>query len=415
LFLTNVNGTLYFRACEPATGCELWTTDGTTAGTTLLADVRGGPQGSSPQRLTDVNGRLFFAAFTPATGGALWTAGSLFTDTVTAGGTVTTDPGGQGATSSHPLQVAVTTPTGGTISIVLAPTTTAPSGFTLLGERAEITAPPATAADPLVFVFRLDFSAIPTGEDESTITLFKDGVPVADCTGSPGVAAPDPCIASRTSLGDGDVELTVLTSTASEWALGMPAPQIVLGKSLAVKDPAPGVDPARRSVVVVGKETASDDTVVGNPLANGATIEIIANGAGATAQTFTLPAGAAAPGVAGWKAVGTPVTGYKYTDALGAHGPVKAALLQRKADGTFLIKVTAKGLLGSITVLPPAPGSDGGMRFVIPGGATYCVAFGGDAAGLIKNTPTAGVPNKAFRVASTALVPTLAAGCPQAP
>ena len=39
-------------------GFELWTTDGTTAGTRLLADVQPGPTGSQPRRLFDFNGRL---------------------------------------------------------------------------------------------------------------------------------------------------------------------------------------------------------------------------------------------------------------------------------------------------------------------------------------------------------------------
>ncbi len=66
-----------------------------------------------------------------------------------------------------------------------------------------------------MLVFRIDASRIPPGEDETTISVFRNGVPVAECTGAGAV--PDPCIATRTLLGDGDVQLTVRTSAASLW------------------------------------------------------------------------------------------------------------------------------------------------------------------------------------------------------
>jgi ELWxxDGT repeat protein len=41
---------------------ELWKSDGTEAGTVLVADIRPGAQGSYPRELAFVNGALFFAA-----------------------------------------------------------------------------------------------------------------------------------------------------------------------------------------------------------------------------------------------------------------------------------------------------------------------------------------------------------------
>ena len=50
-YLTNVNGTLFFRAYSPDTGNELWTSDGTEAGTVVIKDIH--PSGSSyPRDLT---------------------------------------------------------------------------------------------------------------------------------------------------------------------------------------------------------------------------------------------------------------------------------------------------------------------------------------------------------------------------
>jgi ELWxxDGT repeat protein len=68
--LTNVNGTVYFRA-RNASGQELWKTDGTAAGTTLVRDINAGAASSFPSHFTNVNGTLLFAA-TNAAGVELW-------------------------------------------------------------------------------------------------------------------------------------------------------------------------------------------------------------------------------------------------------------------------------------------------------------------------------------------------------
>src|SRR5262249_34591214 len=62
--LTNVNGTLFFRADDFVYlgNHELWKSDGTEAGTILVKDINPGYQGSSPRNLTNVNGTLFFVA-----------------------------------------------------------------------------------------------------------------------------------------------------------------------------------------------------------------------------------------------------------------------------------------------------------------------------------------------------------------
>ncbi|MET0556289.1 MAG: ELWxxDGT repeat protein [Vicinamibacteria bacterium] len=57
-----VGGVTYFVASDPANGREVWRTDGTAAGTTLLKDLAPGPQSSSPTDLTEFGGELFFSA-----------------------------------------------------------------------------------------------------------------------------------------------------------------------------------------------------------------------------------------------------------------------------------------------------------------------------------------------------------------
>src|SRR5262245_53410198 len=131
----------------------------------------------------------------------------------------------------------------------------------------------------------------------------------------------------------------VMSMVAIHHARARAADQTVLGKSYAVRDPAPGVDATKRSLTVQGKELLSDDTVVGDPIANGATIEIIANGASPGTQTFTLPPGALpSGGTTGWKASGDPPIGYSYKDKIGLNGPVKSAQIKRSSNGTFVVK-----------------------------------------------------------------------------
>ena len=72
--LTNVGGTLYFRAEDGTSGFELWRSDGTPAGTTLVKDIRPGAADSVPTRLTNVGGTLYFRANDGTTGNELWKA-----------------------------------------------------------------------------------------------------------------------------------------------------------------------------------------------------------------------------------------------------------------------------------------------------------------------------------------------------
>jgi len=69
--LTNSNGTLLFAADDGVSGSELWKSDGTEAGTALVKDIRAGATGSSPSRLTTSNGTVFFGADSGA-GRRLW-------------------------------------------------------------------------------------------------------------------------------------------------------------------------------------------------------------------------------------------------------------------------------------------------------------------------------------------------------
>ena len=48
--------------------------------------------------------------------------------------------------------------------------------------------------------------------------MFHDGMLVPSCTGAPGLASPDPCVASRTKLKKTqDVQIVVFSSTNGRW------------------------------------------------------------------------------------------------------------------------------------------------------------------------------------------------------
>ena len=59
------NGKLYFSADDGVNGQELWVTDGTTEGTKLAIDLNPGEENGSPSELTVANGKLFFRGNDP--------------------------------------------------------------------------------------------------------------------------------------------------------------------------------------------------------------------------------------------------------------------------------------------------------------------------------------------------------------
>src|ERR1051325_7394382 len=66
--------TVFFAASTDAYGSELWSTDGTSAGTKLVADIVPGTSSSSPGAFRTVNGVLLFSARDANHGVELWTS-----------------------------------------------------------------------------------------------------------------------------------------------------------------------------------------------------------------------------------------------------------------------------------------------------------------------------------------------------
>src|SRR5262249_18999078 len=132
-------------------------------------------------------------------------------------------------------------------------------------------------------------------------------------------------------------------------------------------------------VSFAAKEKNSPNTLVGDPVTNGATLNVRLTGGAFDGETFHLDAGTSMAGKPFWS--GDAVKGVKYADKLGEHGPVASAQISAK-HGTFAIKVSISGKLGPIATVPPNPGADGCALLTINGGDSYSVNF---ATGTVSN------------------------------
>ncbi|MFN9624551.1 MAG: ELWxxDGT repeat protein, partial [Cyanobacteriota bacterium] len=82
---TTVDGRFYFNAFDSGTGEELWSSDGTQAGTGLVRDLVPGTRGSMPRELSAFNHHLIAVADTDGlyqTGGELWQSDGTPTGTI---------------------------------------------------------------------------------------------------------------------------------------------------------------------------------------------------------------------------------------------------------------------------------------------------------------------------------------------
>ena len=70
--LTPLNGKMLFSAFHIASGQELWITDGSSAGTRMLKDIRPGFRGSFPAGQTLFKGHVYTTATDGTSGLELW-------------------------------------------------------------------------------------------------------------------------------------------------------------------------------------------------------------------------------------------------------------------------------------------------------------------------------------------------------
>ena len=191
------------------------------------------------------------------------TFGDSVVATAPVDGTVSSDIDADGATATDPIEASVTTPTGGNVSVAkveLAHDTVTTPGYSLAGQQVSISAPLATPEAPMTLSFTLDASQIPEGQDAQSLVIFRNATLIAPCQDSI-IAIPDPCVFSSATLPDGDVQVTVHTSTASVWAMGFPdaAQALFQGFKNPVKD-APKVNKVEAGEVVPVKFWFGDNS-----------------------------------------------------------------------------------------------------------------------------------------------------------
>ena len=148
--------------------------------------------------------------------------------------------------------------------------------------------------------------------------------------------------------------------------IAIAAQQGAAAKKLLISNPPSG----NTKIVYLSKNTSA--TVVGDPVANGASFSVIVGGDGS--QCMSMPA-------SGWSPISD--IGFKYKDPQLANGPVKVALIKQTPSGNFLLKVITKGN----TVVPGDPTTSYNTDLTINGGDDYCASNG-------SATPTKDTANK---------------------
>jgi len=211
-FLTALGSLLIFSFDDSVNGRELWKSDGTPAGTAILADIADGPSSGNPEFLTVAGNGVYFVARENSTGAELWK-----TDGKKKGTVRLTDlragEGGSFPTLLVPapfddgVLFAATTPDRGTElwwssgapdsaeplpEVIDGPTGSDPRELTVAGLSLFFVAMDADGANRL---WTLDLAAP---------RHFRW---LPDCLDGPGSDASDECSASFDADGDGDVDL----------------------------------------------------------------------------------------------------------------------------------------------------------------------------------------------------------------
>ena len=136
-------------------------------------------------------------------------------DTYTQPGTVS---------SSSPVLAGVTASADGAVSVVSASVSSELSGYNVVGQQLIINAPDAPDTNhPLSITLTIDSATLAAaGLNANTVAVLRNGVGIPACTPNNGTVSngDDPCVTSRTTDGDGNALITILSTEASVWNSG---------------------------------------------------------------------------------------------------------------------------------------------------------------------------------------------------
>ncbi len=133
------------------------------------------------------------------------------------GGTVSTNAA---STPADPVGTTVTSPRGGTVSIQESALPADHRGLALVPRQVVVRAPEAAADAPMLLEFRLDRSLLT--RPGRTVTAFRNGREVADCTDAGTAAVPAPCLERAAAAGSEDLAVRVRTRHGGAWTFGAP-------------------------------------------------------------------------------------------------------------------------------------------------------------------------------------------------
>jgi ELWxxDGT repeat protein/VCBS repeat-containing protein len=143
--LTTANGYVFFTANDGVHGFELWQSDGSSAGTTLMADINPGAPSSNPTDLTIAGNNLFSAANDGTHGVSLYAAPIPLAKPTVQNTTYAFTPGTPLTVSAPGVLTGATVYQGGTLTAVLV---TSPShGALTLNADGSFTYTPAAGFD----------------------------------------------------------------------------------------------------------------------------------------------------------------------------------------------------------------------------------------------------------------------------
>ncbi|HXI30098.1 MAG TPA: Ig-like domain-containing protein, partial [Vicinamibacterales bacterium] len=309
------------------------------------------------------------------------------TAAVNAGATVTT---GSGPTDpGDPLHSAVVSPSAATVTIAqgVIAASQAPAGYTFLNQQVNISVLDPNGADvsaspsnPIVLSFSIDASLVPAGQSFSTVEMFRNGVRIPGCPGQTTIPSAnlDPCVTGRSAAADGSALLTILTSHASRWNIGLS--NTTIGDAPVATSDGPYPLNYQTSLVVAAPGVLAND--IGR---TGLTAQLVAgsavNGTVALAPSgaFTFTPGTAACGAAGFS--------YTATDEAGAvsnAGTVSIVIDCRPRPADDAATVLEDSLATTIMVLANDSDPDPGQALSItsitqPANGVAAVVVGGTA------------------------------------